>query len=324
MKTKAVYFVGEKKIEIREIEIPLIGNDEVLIRTEYSAISIGTERLCLLGQATTIDGVPISFPFIPGYQMSGIVEKTGSDVRNLKRGDRVFSFQGKPDGGHLQYHVCLQDLLLKIPSDVTSREASYLSLAQVGYDGAMRPVINDGDTVLITGDGILGQTAAQIFRYRGVRVILSGHHKNRLELARENSADIIINSIEDDLSDFVRDNYAGGVDVVVEATGKIDLVEDLLKTVKYDGQLVLLGYYTSPECFLNINSLRKKETTTYCPRGILLDRLARTLDLIKNKVVHIEKLITHEFHYTEARKAYDMIIENKEPFLGIALRWDQS
>ena len=196
LKTKVVYFESKQRVDIREIEIPTMGKDEVLVRTEYSAISVGTERLCLLGKAATVDGTPVPFPFTPGYQMSGIVEKTGRNVRDIEKGDRVFSFGGKPGGGHMQYHVCQGSLLLKIPSDVTLKEVSYLSLAQVGHDGAMKPVIKDGDKILIIGDGILGQVTAQILNYRGARVILSGHHRNRLGLAENNSADIVINSIK--------------------------------------------------------------------------------------------------------------------------------
>lgn len=322
MKTKAVFFVSKGQVEVHEIEVPVTGCEDVLVRTEYSAISIGTERWCLLGKAVTLDGETVPFPFIPGYQRAGVVEKVGSGVHDLAAGDRVYSFQGKVSGGHMQYFVCPRESLLKLPSNISSRKASYLSLAQVGYDGATRPLINEGDTAVIAGDGILGQTAAQVFRHQGATVILSGHHEKRLKLAKALSADIAVNSSHENLSAIVMNKCAGGAEIVVEAVGNVDLVKELLGIVKYDGQLVLLGYYPPPKCFLNIHWLRRKATTIYNPRAVLMNRLVKTLDFVEKGVIHIEELITHEFHYTKAQEAYNMIIEKKEPFLGIVLRWD--
>jgi len=326
----ALVFTDVNRVEIQEIPLPALGSEDVVVRVEYSSISIGTERWCLLGKLRE-PGKPLMtpFPHIPGYQAAGVVAEVGEKVTTVAPGDRVFSagtrvgagWSGSCWGGHASLHVTHQGSLHKLPESVSTHEAAGLLLAQVGYNGASRPWLKEGDAVLVIGDGLVGQYAAQRFRHRGAHVILSGHHDDRLALAAQYSADEVINSREVDVAAFIRERYPNGLPVVAETASKIELVHTAIELLQYDGQLVLLGYYPEGECLIDIHWIRACETTVHCPNGSTYERLRKTLELVAQDAMRLEELVTHTLPYTKAPEAYRMIVEKPSDFLGVVLQW---
>ena len=330
-KTEAVVFVEPRKVEVREIPLPELGDEDVLIEMEYSSISIGTERWCLTGKLRE-PGKPLMtpFPHIPGYQAAGVVKEIGDKVQGLSPGDRVFnagtrvaaSWTGSCWGGHAHHHVGDYRNVVKLPADVSTMEASGLLLAQVGYNGASKPRIEHGDTAIVIGDGLVGQWAAQAFRARGAHVIMSGHHSSRLEIAKKYSADEVINSGETDFAALIRKRYPNGVPIAAETASKSSLVKMAVSLLKYEGQFVLLGYYPEGECLIDIHWIRAAETTVYCPNASKKDRLEATLRLVAQGKMHIQEMVTHTFPYAQAADAYRLLLEKPSEFLGIVLNWE--
>jgi len=329
-KSTAVVFSESAKVELREIDLPALGPEDVVVKVEYSSISIGTERWALLGKLREPGQPPMTpFPHIAGYQAAGVVVEIGDKVTAVAPGDRVFSvgtlaanWPGSCWGGHSRYHLANQAGVIKLPDAVSTHTASGLVLAQVGYNGARRPRLSAGDPVLVIGDGLVGQYAAQVFRHRGAHVILAGHRPDRLALATQYSADEVFNSRDVDISTYVKERYPDGVAISVESAGKISLVQTAIKLLKYEGQFVLLGYYPEGECLLDIHWVRACETTVYCPNSLENGRLVATLDLIAKGAIKVDELVTHTLPYTEAPAAYRMILEQPSGFLGVVLKWD--
>ncbi|MEI6217408.1 MAG: zinc-binding dehydrogenase [bacterium] len=327
IKTEAIVFSAPGKVEIWDVELPDLGPDDVDVELEYSSISVGTERWCYLGK---LQGFTNPFPHAAGYQGAGHVCAVGRNVKNLKPGDRVFSpccrqarnFEGAWWGGHVHHHITHCGNVIKLPDKVSLLDASGLVLAQVGYNGAMRPRVNKGDAVLVIGDGCVGQYAGQAFRALGAYVILAGHHSFRLEIAlKTGGADEVFNSRENDLEKYVRSKYPTGVPLTVETAGKAELIKLAVELSVYNGQFVLLGYYPSGECIIDTHWIRAKETTVYCPNGWEAGRLQGTLGLVSEGKMTVEKLVTHEFSYKDAAKAYELTMSTGTEYLGIGLRW---
>jgi 3-hydroxyethyl bacteriochlorophyllide a dehydrogenase len=178
MKTKAIIFPEQGRAVLDEVLLPDLRADDVRIEIEYSSVSPGTERWCLTGKLTIPEEPPLAFPHVPGYQAAGTVREVGSAVKDLKPGDRVFSrncrspdsFRGSWWGGHVGTHVVARSAVVPLPDSVSTREASGLLLAQVGYNGASKPPIRPGDAALVIGEGLVGQYAAQVLRHRGAYV----------------------------------------------------------------------------------------------------------------------------------------------------------
>ncbi|MFP4564192.1 MAG: alcohol dehydrogenase catalytic domain-containing protein, partial [Spirochaetia bacterium] len=90
-KMKAVCFPEREKAELIEVPLPEPGDEEVLVRIAYSAISPGTERWMLRGKLEVPGEAPFAFPHVPGYQAAGTIVEVGPGVTGFAPGDRVFS-----------------------------------------------------------------------------------------------------------------------------------------------------------------------------------------------------------------------------------------
>src|SRR5262249_27147201 len=144
---------------------------------------------------------PTKFPAVPGYQRAGTVTAVGPEVTGFEVGDRVMTLAGifsdpqvTPQfGAHIEIANAPTDCCYHLDAKVDELDASNLVVAQVGYNAASRASFNDGDWVLVYGDGLVGQCAAQAARARRARVLLIGHRKERLDLAQRHSADAVLN-----------------------------------------------------------------------------------------------------------------------------------
>jgi 2-desacetyl-2-hydroxyethyl bacteriochlorophyllide A dehydrogenase len=272
----------------------------------------------------------MEFPHVPGYQAAGIVLEIGADVKNLQSGDRVFSRNCKapPDwegswwGGHVRYHIADKEAVIKLPDNVNTFEAAGLLLAQVGYNGATKPVVNPGDVAIVIGEGLVGQYAAQVLRHRGAYVIISGLFKNRLDLAAKYSADEVYDNSNFDFREYIRKRYPDGVAIALETASRNKTVRETIDLLKRHGQLILNGFYPYPdESRLDWHWLRRKEITVYCPDSRNRARLESTMKLIAQGHMKIKELVTDRTKLEKAPEAYQMLLEPEAEFLGIVIDW---
>jgi 2-desacetyl-2-hydroxyethyl bacteriochlorophyllide A dehydrogenase len=323
------------------VPIPEPGDGDVLIRIEYSAVSVGTERWCLTGRLDVPGEPPLAFPHVPGYQAAGVVLEAGKAVQSLKPGDRVFSrncrapgggsvtngaagtfgWQGSWWGGHVGLHVAEEGAVIRLPEAVSLAEASGLLLAQVGYNGASKPPIVGGTVAAVIGDGLVGQYAAQVLRHRGARVLLSGLAPLRLNLAAQHSADEVFDASGGDFSAFVRERFPKGVAVAVETASSGRTVRQAIDLLAYGGHLVLNGFYPPPESQLDWHWLRTKELTAHFPNSRTRERLESTLRLIEQGAVRVEELVTHTVPLEKAPEIYARLLGSDADFLGLVIRW---
>jgi len=322
-------FPRPENSSVVEFSIPPIGPSDVLVRIEYSSVSVGTERWCLTAGLKIPGQPPLAFPHVPGYQAAGVVLKTGPDVSDIKPGDRVFSrncrepdnFKGSWWGGHVGLHVADGRSVIPLSDKVSTFEASCLLLAQVGYNGASKPHVSQGDVALVIGEGLVGQYAGQVLRHRGAHVIIAGLNKKRLSIAAKYSADEVFDNSDGTLGNFIRKKYPQGIPIVLETAGRnqtLRLATDLLAR---DGQLVMNGFYPPHESKIDWHWLRRKEITVYCPDSRTRQRLEATLGLISAGHMYVNELVTHTCSVTEVPDMYRMLLDPSADYLGIVFDW---
>jgi NADPH2:quinone reductase len=313
-----------------EIDLPPLTPSDVLVEIEYTSLSPGTERWVLTDGLKVPDRPGLAaFPHVPCYQAAGTVREAGEAVEEIQPGDRVFSRNCRaPDGwagswwgGHVAFHVVDHQHVIRLPECVTTREASSLLLAQVGYNGATKPRLRAGDVVVVIGAGLVGQYAGQVLRYRGAHVIMCELRRFRLEKAAQHSADDVLNSADEDLMAFIAARYPDGVDIVLETASSNRTIQVGIELLKRGGQLVLNGFYPPGESTLDWHWLRTKEITIYCPNSRTRERLESTLHLIEGGHVKVEELVTHELDATRAPDAYSLLLDQSTKSLGIVLNW---
>ena len=211
--------------------------------------------------------------------------------------------------------------MIRLPDSVSLADAAGLLLAQVGYNGASKPPVKQGDTAVVIGEGLVGLYAAQVLRARGARVIISGLQGFRLELARRFAADEVFDASRGDLADHVRSRFPGGVDIVVETASSAATVRLGASILRNGGHLVMNGFYPPPQNLVDWHWLRGKELTVHCPNSRTRERLEATLALVASGALRIGALVTHELSLADAPRAYAMLLDPAAEFLGVTIQW---
>jgi len=326
MKTQAVVYTKPNAVEVQEVALPEMEPEDVLIRTECSFVSTGTERWTLQGDMAKRIGGP-KFPLVPGYQKAGTVQKTGEAVTGFVPGQRVFMTTGKLAGvtacwgGHVQHSLQNQAEVYALPDSVSSEAASALVIVQVGWNDGNRPSAAPGDLAVVIGDGVIGQFTAQALRARGAEVWLAGHHAMRLERGGKWSADRVLDANREDLLEAVMQARPEGADIVVETVCRPEDTSMYFKMLRVRGQLVIAAYHPESN-MVDLSPMQDKEITCYSTGGWTRERMEMTLaDLAAGKL-HVDPLITHRVPWQEAAGAYERLVRDKtEDSLGIVIDW---
>ncbi len=239
MTGKYVVFTAPGKAELKELAIPPIKDNEVLIENEYTVISAGTERANLLGLPNT-GSFEHGFPHCEGYSGSGRVIEIGGEVESLKVGDRVVVQWG----GHRTHTVKKASEVLTIEDDsIDLLDASFAHIASFPFLGVRKLRIEMGESVMIAGQGILGIFALQIAQLCGaIPVVVADLDPMRRELAMSLGASAALSPDDPDFINKVKEATGGaGPDAVVEVTGLAVALQQALEYIAWEGRISLLG-----------------------------------------------------------------------------------
>ena len=318
-----------RQIELEEYELPSVPDNGVLVRNEYTAVSVGTEIYNYINGCEP-GGKP-GFPRNTGYCNAGVVLEVGKDVQGIVSGDRVAG-----QGNHAS-HTLLTGLINKIPESVSFRSAAFMVMGATSLHGhrVARPEL--GEAVVVTGMGIVGQLAATFAGLSGALPVIAVDLDDfRLQKARERGVDVCINPVkESDVAEAVRRRCAAdGADLVIEATGIPSVYPMALKLPRMGGRLLALG---SPRGSVEVSffaDVHLREVTVlgahqpktpdeadlYYPWSKRRDR-DLVLRLMGEGKLPIEDLITHEVSPADCQSVYDMLADRPKDVLGVVFAW---
>jgi len=335
MTGRAIVAVGKGKVEIREIEVPPVGGWDIRVALERSAVSVGTESY-VAGHLANPDK-----PLILGYAPIGRVEAAGARASSLFAvGDRVSYFGPAQSpagpahccGGHqspavLNVNPQTRDLLgpdqycIKVPDGLPSEQAAFGGIAAVSSMGATMPGTKPGDKVLVLGQGVIGQFAAQHFRMRGAEVAVSDLHKKRLAIAGACGADHVIDAAGQDAVKAVRALWPDGADIVADTTGSYRVVEASVGAVKRRGRYVFLGWCKGADFALE-RFHGQAVFQAYFPWTLEGPHVQHSWRMMKQGGLRVEPVITHRVSVSEAPAAYEMILSAPEAYVGVVFNWE--
>ena len=195
------------------------------------------------------------FPFIPGGEVAGVISQLGEGVTHLKTGTRVIALCML--GGYAQKVACPATHVIPIPDAIPDDEAAALVTAHATAHHALkqRAQIKPGETLLVTGAaGGTGLAAVQIGKLMGAKVIAVCSTQEKLDVAKANGADILINYTDRDLKTAIKEATNGkGVDVVYECVGG-DTFHACSRSMAWNGRLLVVGFAggTIPELPVNL------------------------------------------------------------------------
>jgi predicted dehydrogenase len=276
-------------------------------------------------------------PMPLGYSTAGFVLECGRGVSELKPGDRVATA-----GPHAEVVSIGKNLCARVPEGVTFEQAAYTSVASIGLEGVRLARVTLGERVLVVGLGLIGQICVALLKAQGCRVFGVDVDPSRLDLARQFGADEVAAGAP---ADAVK-RFGGGVGVdavvITAATPSNEPIELAAEVCRPRGRIVLVGvvglnlprppFFMKELEFTVSGSLGPgRFDPAYEEKGIdypvgqvrwtAQRNMEAVLDLVAAGKLPVEKLTTHRFAIEQAGRAYELITERKEPFLGIVLEY---
>jgi len=331
--------IGKGNVELQEVDIPQIGDDEVLIKTK--AAPIGSDV-----RVYKNDPVMMKItnpPVILGSENSGEIVKIGRNVKDWRLGDRVvcelvvsscnrcrFCKMGRPfmcpqavllgrgqNGCFAEYYKAPAYFLHRIPENVSFEEAALaedLGVCITAIDE--NQVIHLGDTVAILGCGPIGLLSLQVAKSCGAsQIIVTGIEtdKARLELARQLGAHYTINVQKETLMERIQEITKGeGVDVVILATGASASINQALDILKRYGNLVAIGYPPGPIQQVHWREITPKSIKVIGSWGAATNLAwERALKCLSSGLIKVDRLITHKFSLEDWEKAFEVFDSGK-------------
>ncbi len=350
------------------IPVPSAKRGQLLIKTSHSLVSAGTERMLIeFGKAGWIekarqqpdkvrmvldkiktDGLQptigavfnkLDHPLPLGYCNVGRVDEIGKGVADFQVGDRVIS-----NGKHAEVVSVPINLCAKVPDGVSDEEASFTVLGAIALQGIrlVKPTL--GETVVVTGLGLIGLVTVQLLRAHGCRVLGLDFDKDKLKLASQFGAEVVdLAAGQDPVKAAELYSRGRGVDAVIvtAATKSSEPMHQAALMCRKRGRIVLVGV-TGLE--LSRDDFFKKELTfqvsaSYGPgrydpnyeekgqdypvgfvRWTEQRNFEAVLDMMADGRLDVKPLISHRFGIEEAEKAYELV-GGVGPSLGIVLRY---
>jgi 2-desacetyl-2-hydroxyethyl bacteriochlorophyllide A dehydrogenase len=328
MKAQGIIFRSPNTPTLETLELPPLEPDEVLFRTHYSGISIGTERSIFSGTRTS-NG---TFPMITGYQAAGEIEQVGANVKNLATGDRVVAIGARLAGpvksiwgAHLSHQVLSAAQCHIIPGAVKMEEAAMFILACVGLHAVEVIGIEPDDTVFIQGQGLIGQLFAQQVRNRGATIIAVETSPKRAALAKKYVTPHVLDPAAQDPTEVVHQITAGrGARTVVEATGNKKLIAAATQHLRPGGKMGFLAWYPD-EISLDFHRFHANEIKAYFPHSFGDGgTIRRVLDGMADGSVILGDNITDIVPYAQGCEGFRRIIEGDSSIMGMVIDWRQA
>jgi 2-desacetyl-2-hydroxyethyl bacteriochlorophyllide A dehydrogenase len=328
MKASAIVFTGVNKVEIQKHEVSPLRSREVLVRTEYSGVSQGTEIWALVGKRPEL-----TYPTIPGYQSVGVIEEIGPDVTDYQVGQRVlFGTTRLPETctptwmachvSHGVVPISADRAPQVLPDGVDPVGAALAYLPAVSLRGIRMIDVNIGDLVVVTGQGLIGQGSAQLAKLRGGIVIATDLSPNRLRLSKQFSADVVVNPNEQNLADVVRSIRPKGADAVIETTGRADQFAPCVDLLRWEGHLLLQGYYPQPVTFsFHDTHMKKPRVAVTC--GCDAGEAQTCMQLMRYGKLNFTGLATHVVGVNQAPEMYERLRTNDDSVLGVVFDWSK-
>tara|TARA_B100000795_G_scaffold185475_1_gene140873 strand:+ start:3661 stop:4641 length:981 start_codon:yes stop_codon:yes gene_type:complete len=241
-------------LKYQEIEIPNPKEGEILITVKACSVNF-PDTLIIQGKYQ----FKPEFPFSPGSDVAGIVEKVGENVKHFKVGDAVVGFI--PFGGFAEKAIVKATDCFPKPRGMSMVNASAFLLAYGTSYHALKDRANlqKGETILILGaSGGVGLTALEISKMMGAKVIAAASSKEKLELCKQFGADEVINYTKENLKDRVKELTNGkGVDVIYDPVGGA-YSEQALRAIAWKGRHLVVGFANGeiPKIPINLTLLK--------------------------------------------------------------------
>ena len=344
MENREALLLEPGKIQVFPCEMPVIQDDEVLVKMEYCGVCGSDVHYFRFGG---IGRRKVTFPYVLGHECTGEVLEIGSKVTNVTVGDKVVMEPGL-GCGHCEYcmtgryNLC-EDMKFmatppyngafkkymaypargsfKLPESVSTLEGAMIEPRAVGMHAARRGEVDNSKVVLITGMGCIGlMTLLSCKAMNAQKIIVTDIFQNRLEKALELGADYAINVAETDMLEKLKELTDGkGADVVFETAGRAQTAAQNVFAVRSGGVIVQVGTIADPVPY-QFNELGKIEADI---RSVFRYRniFPLAIKLIEKGDIDLKAVDPDIFDFEDVDKAFDTAINRGNEVVKCILKF---
>ncbi|RKU29208.1 hypothetical protein C6499_09155 [Candidatus Poribacteria bacterium] len=338
MRIREVVVTGQNQVELQtaDIDAPVLAPNELLIDTEYTFISSGTELANYTGREPKVfqKGAWCEYPWRSGYANVGIVRDVGDGVSRAAPGDQVFTY-----GRHASTIRYSQDrLVAPVREAVDPAVVAASRMAGVAMTAIVVGEIGTNPWVVVFGLGLVGNLASQMFQIHGCRVVGVDPVAERQKLAQRCGIEHTVGGDADATQAQIQEITGGELgDITVDAVGHSSVVMQALRATASHGQLIILG---SPRVSVHgdlTDLLSETHLRWITIRGALEwcvpmypDIGNRTSQWSKQQTIfdwmargqlHVEPLISHRLKPEQIKQAYDGLLNEPNVYTGVVLDW---
>lgn len=339
MEAESLYFTGPRQTEIRSIPVEM-GDGEVLVETQVSGISAGTELLVYRDEAPSelsadesidsLDG-DLSYPVRYGYSAVGQVVETGSAVDEAWQGRTVFSFNP-----HDTRFTASPEELVAVPEDLDGAAMALLPSVETATSLVLDGRPRVGERVVVYGAGVIGLCTIDLLSSFPLETLVAVEPvSSRREKARRFGADVAVPPSAE--AEVIADTDAGsstdppGADLVFELSGQPASLDDAIDTVGYDGRVVVGSWYGTKRASLDLGtdfhrdriSIESSQVSTLAPetRGRFTHERRMSVALDRLRDLDTDSLLTHRIPFQDADAAYRLLDDEPETALQVLLTY---
>jgi len=333
---KALVLVNYNEFVYKDVPDPVISEDEVLVQVKACGIC-GSDIHGMDG--STGRRMP---PLIMGHEASGIITKTGKNVKNWYSGDRVtfdstiyplndwYTLKGsynlsdnrevigvspgtyRRNGAFAEFIAIPQHILYRIPDNVSFEQAAMVEPVAVAVHAINLSLLTLGESCVIAGTGTIGSFILQLLKLAGVyQLIALDNNRVNLERAKKLGADHIFDPSEIQIQEKVRSiTNNRGADIAFEAVGISATVKLCIDLVRKGGRIVLVGNLSEIIEFplQKVVTQELKITGSCAIRG----EYATVLELIEKRKINVDQQISAIAPLSEGAGWFNRLRNNSE------------
>lgn len=329
MSGQTLYFTGPEDVEVRTEPIPDPGRDEVLVRTECSSVSPGTELLVYrdeLPSEMAVDGVidaldgTFSYPLQYGYAAVGRVTAVGEAVDETWLDRRVFAFNP-----HESHFIAEPESL--IPTTLSRERALLIPNVETAVNFVMDARPRVGARVVVFGQGPVGLlTTAILAEFPLSELLTVDYYENRRALSESLGADRSVAPAA------VPDAIKEPPDVAFELSGNPDALDAAIGVTGYAGQVIVGSWYGKKDVTLDLGEsyhrshIRVRSSQVSQIDSDHADRWdkGRRMAFVRSWLAEHDPtaLLTHEFDIGQADDGYRLLDDRPDEAIQIVFDYD--
>lgn len=330
---KAAFLYGKRDIRVREVPVPRINEEEVLIRVKRAAIC-GTDVRMYQNGARNLDE---DHPLIIGHELAGVIEEVGGRVTHYRKGMRVTvapnmgcglcndCIRGRDhmcknyralgislDGGFAEYMrvpaaAVRSGNIVELSDRLSFSEAAIAEALSCVLNGCQQCDIRPGDWVLIIGAGPIGIMHGMLAKMCGAtKIFINDISESRLEECKRIDPSFI--TVHDDLEAFIRrETGQSGVNVVITACPVPAVQQEALELAANFGRVCFFGGLPEEKKMvpLNANAIHYKQLSVTGTTRASLAQFKKVVEFLESGILNVSGLITREIPLEEIRRGFE-------------------